>query len=475
MVCIENSDRRTSWFPALIVAPAAGTVKIDTKEDYLVRSFKDGRYYTVAKKDTTRFHRECIKKPENAHLRDAIEKAIQYIEKNELPPHWDKETLFKMSDESTTESSESESIDDDEDDESPEEKDYLVAALYKHMEEKGQPINRTPSINNKELDLHRLFRIVYKLGGHTRVTNNNLWRQVALKLGFDKIWCTNQVRVHYKRYLQSFEDLQRTLGCTMINHPRSRRQSGTGSTSGSTRSVIRGKHRSLPGKSGNTSADAESDKSSIGSSQDEGKIEAEKVNGKKSTTTALDQDSGDSEETKIPSKRGGRTKGHKSRAAAAEEAKMTTRPRRDSTSSLAAAMQNKERKDNIGEEAAGRRPVVRMDRDKEVENEAKKLQAAKKPVPEKKMELVKTAQQVATPDAPTSGSKGTKKKFGTDKKKRGDDEPPVVMKDADEKQHLPPHVDVYSGDKIKVFYKSNTIYEAKVLKVDHKANEKYPR
>ena len=77
VVCIENSDNKkskpkeSSWFPALIVAPAAsGQVKIDTKEDFLVRSFKDGRYYTVAKKDTTRFHRDAIKKPENAYLKD---------------------------------------------------------------------------------------------------------------------------------------------------------------------------------------------------------------------------------------------------------------------------------------------------------------------------------------------------------------------------------------------------------------------
>ena len=37
----------TTWFPALIVAPsAAGQVKIDTKDDYLIRSFKDGRQVT---------------------------------------------------------------------------------------------------------------------------------------------------------------------------------------------------------------------------------------------------------------------------------------------------------------------------------------------------------------------------------------------------------------------------------------------
>ncbi len=203
VVCVENTDKkggksRETWFPALIVAPSAsGIVKIDTKEDYLIRSFKDGRYYTVSKSDTTRFHREAIKKTENSHLKDAMEKAINYIEKEELPAHWEKDNLFNVGEESTTESSETESIEEDEDEESPEEKDHLVAELYKHMEDRGSPINKTPSIGNKELDLYRLFRIVYKLGGHVRVSNNNLWRQVALKLGFETTWCMNQVRESY--------------------------------------------------------------------------------------------------------------------------------------------------------------------------------------------------------------------------------------------------------------------------------------
>ena len=55
-----------------------------------------------------------------------IDKAVAYLERDELPPHWDKEILFNMGEESTTESSESEEIDDEDDAESPEEKDHLV-------------------------------------------------------------------------------------------------------------------------------------------------------------------------------------------------------------------------------------------------------------------------------------------------------------------------------------------------------------
>ena len=41
----QGREPATAWFPALIVAPSAsGQVKIDTKDDYLIRSFKDGRW-----------------------------------------------------------------------------------------------------------------------------------------------------------------------------------------------------------------------------------------------------------------------------------------------------------------------------------------------------------------------------------------------------------------------------------------------
>jgi RBB1NT (NUC162) domain. len=47
VVCVEMSEKKKqkdNWFPGLIVAPnAQDAVRIDVDEDYLVRSFKDGR------------------------------------------------------------------------------------------------------------------------------------------------------------------------------------------------------------------------------------------------------------------------------------------------------------------------------------------------------------------------------------------------------------------------------------------------
>ena len=62
----------------------------------------------------------------------------------------DEPTTSTESSESASERSEDGDEDDDsEDEQTPEEKDHLVAELYKHMEDKGSPINHTPAINGQ--------------------------------------------------------------------------------------------------------------------------------------------------------------------------------------------------------------------------------------------------------------------------------------------------------------------------------------
>lgn len=47
VVCVEASDKKRNkdnWFPGLVVMPSAQpTVRINVKDEFLVRSFRDGR------------------------------------------------------------------------------------------------------------------------------------------------------------------------------------------------------------------------------------------------------------------------------------------------------------------------------------------------------------------------------------------------------------------------------------------------
>ncbi|KAI5741147.1 hypothetical protein M8J76_010812 [Diaphorina citri] len=245
VVCVEMSEKKKqkdNWFPGLIVAPnAQDAVRIDVDEDYLVRSFKDGRYFTVPKKEATEFTREIGLKVDNPSLKLAVEKALLFLDKDELPPHWDRDLLFGLVD--TDLEDDSDQLDSDSSDDEPrEEKDHFVAQLYKFMDDRGTPINKGPVIQSKDVDLYRLFRVVHKLGGYNRVTNQNQWKLVTHKMNFGQSMSTvNNVKHAYKKFLHSFEDFYRKLGCTMVNHPRGNRRSNK-----SNRSLIRDKDRATP-------------------------------------------------------------------------------------------------------------------------------------------------------------------------------------------------------------------------------------
>ncbi|KAK0181893.1 hypothetical protein PV327_000077 [Microctonus hyperodae] len=247
VVCVELGDKKKkdNWFPGLVVAPTAqDTVRIRVRDDYLVRSFKDARYYTVPKKEAIEFTKELGSKVENSGLKVAVEKALLFLEKNELPPHWDRDSLFGNSMSSGNSDSDADLDSDTSDDEPREEKDHFVAQLYKFMDDRGTPINNCPMIGNEDIDLYRLFRAVYKLGGYNRVTNQNQWKSITRRLGIS-LQSTptthNLVKQAYKKFLHSFEDFYRKLGCTMVNHPRgSTRKQRPG------RSLIRDKDRNTP-------------------------------------------------------------------------------------------------------------------------------------------------------------------------------------------------------------------------------------
>ena len=76
----------------------------------------------------------------------------------------------------------------------------FVAQLYKFMDDRATPINKGPVIGTRDLNLYRLFRVVHKLGGYNRVTNQMKWRLVYSKMGLPNIAnAANQMKAAYKK------------------------------------------------------------------------------------------------------------------------------------------------------------------------------------------------------------------------------------------------------------------------------------
>lgn len=66
----------------------------------------------------------------------------------------------------------------------------------------GTPINKGPTISNRDLSLYRLFRVVQNLGGYNKVTNQSKWRIVYNKMGLPPTTTgSNQIKAAYKKYV----------------------------------------------------------------------------------------------------------------------------------------------------------------------------------------------------------------------------------------------------------------------------------
>ncbi|KAG0440272.1 hypothetical protein HPB47_016351, partial [Ixodes persulcatus] len=235
--CLDVGDKRKrdSWVPVLVVSPSAtGSAGGQLgRDELLVRSFRDSKFFQVTKRELREFRRDSSARVESNALRSAVDRALAFLDQRVLPPNWDQQELLPRNRTPEASSPAAAAADEDEqdsqsdvsDDEPSEEKDRFVAQLYKFMDERGTPINKGPAMGGRDLNLYRLFRVVGKLGGCNRVTNHNQWRDVYRRLGLPAPTQanTNLLRGAYKKYLQSFEDFYRKLGCTMVSNPRSGR------------------------------------------------------------------------------------------------------------------------------------------------------------------------------------------------------------------------------------------------------------
>ncbi|XP_044744470.1 AT-rich interactive domain-containing protein 4A-like isoform X3 [Coccinella septempunctata] len=245
----ENLEKKRNkdWPPGLIMMPK-NTKILNTKEEFLIRSFKDDRFYNVPKKDVIEFSKEVGEKLENNNTPFSIgvQKALKYLNTGELPANWEKHF---HSDRMETDAELN--FSDSSDDEPCEEKDRFVAQLFKFLDEAGTPLNKTPTIAGEDVDLYRLFSVVNKLGGYNKVNNHNKWKAVTGKLKYGNSQSiTNQVKAVYKKCLLSFETFYKTLGVTMLTHSKSSRKNKG-------RSLIRDKDRATPINSPKTEKEEE--------------------------------------------------------------------------------------------------------------------------------------------------------------------------------------------------------------------------
>ncbi|XP_067840218.1 AT-rich interactive domain-containing protein 4B isoform X2 [Heptranchias perlo] len=212
IVCVEctNGDKRkTSRYPALVISPDCSDEVTVKKDSVLVRSFKDGKFVAVPRKDIAEFNSEMASKYDTA-MKEALDQALEFLKSGAIPNNW--KTELKE------ESSSSEEEECDEEDESseeeeevepfPEERENFLQQLYKFMEDRGTPINKRPVLGYRDLNLFKLYRLVHELGGFDSIESGAVWKQVYQDLGIPVMNSAAgyNVKCAYRKYLCGFED-----------------------------------------------------------------------------------------------------------------------------------------------------------------------------------------------------------------------------------------------------------------------------
>ncbi|KAM9564268.1 AT-rich interactive domain-containing protein 4B isoform 6-T9 [Guaruba guarouba] len=217
--CFSVDKKKALWFPALVVCPDCSDDIAVKKDNILVRSFKDGKFVSVPRKDVREIS-ETSPKPD-ALLKQAFDQALEFRKNRTVPSNWKTEL---KEDSSSSEAEEEEEDEKEKEDNSseeeeeiepfPEERENFLQQLYKFMEDRGTPINKRPVLGYRNLNLFKLFRLVHKLGGFDNIESGAVWKQVYQDLGIPVLNSAAgyNVKCAYKKYLYGFEEY-----CTSAN------------------------------------------------------------------------------------------------------------------------------------------------------------------------------------------------------------------------------------------------------------------
>ncbi|KAM9212753.1 LOW QUALITY PROTEIN: AT-rich interactive domain-containing protein 4B-like [Dugong dugon] len=204
VVCVDYvslDKKKALWFPALVVCPDCRDEITVKKDSILVRSFKDGKFTSVPRKDVHEITSDPAPKPD-AVLKQAFDQALEFHKSKTIPADW--KTELKEDSSSREAEEEIEPF--------PGERENFLQQLYKSMEDRGTPINKRPVLGYRNLDLLKVFRLVHKLGGFDNIESGAVWKQVYQDLGIPVLNSAAgySVKCAYKKYLYGFEECCRS-------------------------------------------------------------------------------------------------------------------------------------------------------------------------------------------------------------------------------------------------------------------------
>lgn len=225
VVSVVSATERTEWYPALVISPSCNDDITVKKDQCLVRSFIDSKFYSIARKDIKEV--DILNLPESElSSKPGLQKASIFLKTRVVPDNW-KMDISEILESSSSDDEDGAAEENDEEKEKevkkteeevpeeeldPEERDNFLQQLYKFMEDRGTPINKPPVLGYKDLNLFKLFRLVYHQGGCDNIDSGAVWKQIYMDLGIPILnsAASYNVKTAYRKYLYGFEEYCRS-------------------------------------------------------------------------------------------------------------------------------------------------------------------------------------------------------------------------------------------------------------------------
>ncbi|NXW19921.1 ARI4A protein, partial [Circaetus pectoralis] len=225
VVSVTCNSEKADWYPALVVSPSCNDDVTVKKDQCLVRSFADSKFYSVARKDIKELDVQNLPKSESSPKK-GLQEASTFLNTKGVPRNW-KMDISEILESSSSDEEDGAAAETDEEEEKreekteevvpeeeldPEERDNFLQQLYKFMEDRGTPINKPPVLGYKDLNLFKLFRLVYQQGGCDNIESGAVWKQIYMDLGIPILnsAASYNVKTAYRKYLYGFEEYCRS-------------------------------------------------------------------------------------------------------------------------------------------------------------------------------------------------------------------------------------------------------------------------
>ncbi|XP_045436121.1 AT-rich interactive domain-containing protein 4A isoform X5 [Pipistrellus kuhlii] len=225
VVSVISTSEKTEWYPALVISPSCNDDITVRKDQCLVRSFIDSKFYSIARKDIKEV--DILNLPESElSAKPGLQKATIFLKTRVVPDNWkmdiseilessssdDEDGPREENEEEKEKEAKKEEEEVPEEELDPEERDNFLQQLYKFMEDRGTPINKPPVLGYKDLNLFKLFRLVYHQGGCDKIDSGAVWKQIYMDLGIPILnsAASYNVKTAYRKYLYGFEEYCRS-------------------------------------------------------------------------------------------------------------------------------------------------------------------------------------------------------------------------------------------------------------------------